>query len=691
MASHNSPYDAHDRPTSVADPNGNSTLYVYDGFGDAIEQTSPDSGVTVFYFDKDGNLTHKFNSAASVVGALVANYGYDALDRVLTTTYIGDPSENVAYTYDQSGHGFGIGRLTSLTDASGSLSRTYDERGNMLTEQRVNGSTPLTTTYAYDKASRVASIGYPSGALVTYNRDAAGRVNSMPFSASGSDANSVGTYTHLPFGPITATTFNNGVQLAQTFDLDYRITGITTSINNQNLTYGYDQANNVTSITDAVNPSNSQTMGYDVLNRLTGATNGAGGYGDLLWAYDANGNLLSSTAAGTTYNYTYKPQTNRLAGATWPGNSQTFSYTATGNISGITQNGSSIFTAGYNKANRLASVTGIPLAMNLTYDAFGKRITKANPGSSPIIYTFDLDRNLIEEDDNGTFIDHIYVDGTLVGDWQPSEGHLFFVQGDRFGTPQLATDHNGATDWQATYLPYGATYTLITSGPGGSVTLNVRLPGQYFDHEDNLHYNGFRDYIPNLGQYLQADPAGAVGGLNAYTYAEENPATYVDPEGLLYLYIWYAGGSGGRWGHVSITLDDNTHISWWPGQAGPGWGGMNWPIYSSPPLGVLDLATDNSLEGGPPNANIRIDGLDEAAIENWWNSFRSRNNWRSLNQNCATTAADALAAGGGDIYAVLGGGLPTRLVWAPSDVQEYATHINNGLDLSHTIGHPRPN
>jgi len=33
------------------------TTYIYDGFGDVIEQTSPDSGKTVYHYDADGNLT----------------------------------------------------------------------------------------------------------------------------------------------------------------------------------------------------------------------------------------------------------------------------------------------------------------------------------------------------------------------------------------------------------------------------------------------------------------------------------------------------------------------------------------------------------------------------------------------------------------------------------------------------------
>jgi hypothetical protein len=64
---------------------------------------------------------------------------------------------------------------------------------------------------------------------------------------------------------------------------------------------------------------------------------GTGGYGSLSWTYDANGNVINRVSGGTTYTHTYNPGTNQIAGATWTGNTETFSYTGNGNISGETQ------------------------------------------------------------------------------------------------------------------------------------------------------------------------------------------------------------------------------------------------------------------------------------------------------------------------------------------------------------------
>ena len=158
----------------MTDPNGGVTTYVYDGFGEVIQRVSPDSGTTVYRYDPDGNVTQRVDAAGAI-----ANYTYDALDRVVAITYPADTALNVAYTYDQSGYAFGVGRLTTLADAAGTLSRSYDERGNVLSETRVIAAVRRLTTYAYDAANRVASITYPSGWTAAYSRDAMGRVTAV--------------------------------------------------------------------------------------------------------------------------------------------------------------------------------------------------------------------------------------------------------------------------------------------------------------------------------------------------------------------------------------------------------------------------------------------------------------------------------------------------------------------------------
>ncbi len=73
--------------------------------------------------------------------------------------------------------------------------------------------------------------------------------------------------------------------------------------------------------------------------------------------------------------------------------------------------------------------------------------------------------------------------------------------------------------------------------PSGTFVYNLRFPGQYYDTETGLHYNYYRDYNPALGRYVQSDPIGLDGGINAYAYALSAPTMYTDEDGLSALKI----------------------------------------------------------------------------------------------------------------------------------------------------------
>ena len=67
-----------------------------------------------------------------------------------------------------------IGRRTSVCDAAGWETWSYDSRGHVIAERRDTNSVTKSTAYTYNFHGGVTSITYPSGRTVssTYNADA---------------------------------------------------------------------------------------------------------------------------------------------------------------------------------------------------------------------------------------------------------------------------------------------------------------------------------------------------------------------------------------------------------------------------------------------------------------------------------------------------------------------------------------
>ena len=525
-------YDAHDRTTGVTDANNNATTYVYDGFGDAIQLVSPDTGTTVYHYDGDANLTSQTDALN-----VTTTFAFDALDRV--THRSGTQWAYFGYDVNNWNPGSSIGRLSWVDDPTGYMYFAYDQFGNINRREHTaqNGTVINNIWVSHDPVNRVSAYSYPSGLYVAFNRDAAGQVGNVNTCWTQQSCGNVEwAYYAAFYGPLDYENFGNGFVVNKYVEGDYRplFLQMQTSGHTNNVMNGQvylDAANNVTGFSDTVNAYNNQTLGYDVINRLTSATFGTGGFGSLAWQYDKVGNLSSQTVNGSTTTYGYTSGSNRLASIT---NGGTINVTtdADGNITSIppaNQTGTAA-TFAYNSGNRLISVTNSPLAITSNlYDAFGERLSKQDSGSNTAnTYVYDLDGHLIEENDSGSVTDYLYNNDVLVGLWVPSTSKLYYVHTDWLGKPLFVTDSNQNIVWSTTYQPYGTTPQIYSS-----IVQNVRLPGQYSDTtETGFYYNMNRDYMPNLGRYLEADPIGLKGGINPYLYARANPLKFTDRWGL---------------------------------------------------------------------------------------------------------------------------------------------------------------
>jgi RHS repeat-associated protein len=109
--------------------------------------------------------------------------------------------------------------------------------------------------------------------------------------------------------------------------------------------------------------------------------------------------------------------------------------------------------------------------------------------------------------------------------------HYYHV--DHLGTSQRLTNAQGETTWRMVSEAFGKTFVDTTLAPTttGTTTNNLRFPGQYEDVETGTYYNYMRTYLPMVGRYGESDPVGLGGGVNTYSYVENNSLTQIDPTG----------------------------------------------------------------------------------------------------------------------------------------------------------------
>jgi RHS repeat-associated protein len=166
------------------------------------------------------------------------------------------------------------------------------------------------------------------------------------------------------------------------------------------------------------------------------------------------------------------------------------------------------------------------------YAHTGLRLQKYTWATGWRVFHYSADGKLLAETrDTGALVRaYVWDDDTPVAqiDRDPVTGQetLSYLHTDHLQTPRLATDGQRQVVWRWEGEAFGE------AAPSGSITVNLRFPGQYFDAETGLHYNWHRYYDPRVGRYITSDPIGLDGGLNTYSYVTNNPLRYTDPRGL---------------------------------------------------------------------------------------------------------------------------------------------------------------
>ncbi|WP_397572977.1 RHS repeat-associated core domain-containing protein [Silanimonas sp.] len=525
-------YDALDQLTTVTDPKGLITRYTNDGLGNLLKLESPDTGTTTYTVDAAGNRSSQTDARGITVG-----YTYDALNR-LTGISFPTAALNTSFVYDSAtgcpaGETFALGRLSSMTDASGSTRWCYDLLGRLTRKVQVTNGRTFTTAYAYDAQGRLSTQTLPSGAIVKFGYTS-GEVNTVAVRLAGSsvDLPLINGIERLPFGPVSKLTYGNGRTQTRAYDLDYAIDRITSSeASGWTQDYGVDAVGNITAI---LGTGANNRFRYDGLDRLTHADN-TSNVTQRAYPVDKTGNRTGkqTAAGGAITPYVYAATNHRLAS----NGTEARTYDAVGNPLTI---GTRTLT--YDDRSRLTVFVNGSTTRRYQYTGQGLRVRKwtSSNTSGNTYFVYNENAQLIGEYDNaGARVQEIVWLGNLpigVIAGTAAVPVLHYIESDNLGTPRVivdATRNVGIWRWNQTNDPFGeSTPNQNPDGDTTSFTFNLRFAGQYRDSESGWYYNVHRYYDPATGRYLESDPIGLGGGISTYSYVGAAPLTAVDPLGL---------------------------------------------------------------------------------------------------------------------------------------------------------------
>lgn len=218
--------------------------------------------------------------------------------------------------------------------------------------------------------------------------------------------------------------------------------------------------------------------------------------------YDNAGELTSDALSGTTTNFSYNADGERLAAK---------------------QGSATVAAASWNSAGQLTSYSDPAAAITgATYDGNGFRAT-ARTASGTQDFIWGSSTNLLMDNNNA----YIYASGTAPAEQvNLSTGAATYLNSDALGSVRGVVSSSGALTATTSYDAWGNPMT-----PGG---LTAETPFGYaggYTDATGLIYLLNRYYDPSTGAFLSVDPAVGQTG-EPYSYADDNPINASDPSGM---------------------------------------------------------------------------------------------------------------------------------------------------------------
>ena len=290
----------------------------------------------------------------------------------------------------------------------------------------------------------------------------------------------------------------------------------------QSFTYGNAPSGDITTETDVPSsPSSPATYTYDAQSRVTSQT--PGGNPAMNYGFDASGNL-TTMPGGVSGTYNNGAQ---LTSAVNSGTTTNYTYNADGQRLTAASGGTTLATGAWNGAGDLTAYNNAAAGANMsaaTYDGQDIRASDTVAGTSQT-FTWNTSGTMPQllMDSASAYI---YADGgTPAEQVNLTTGTVRYLVADALGSVRGIVSSSGALTGTTGYDAFGnplASGGLTASTPFG-------YAGGYTD-ATGLIYLLNRYYDPATGQFISVDAAIRSTG-QPYQYASGDPVNKADPTG----------------------------------------------------------------------------------------------------------------------------------------------------------------
>ncbi|NEY36927.1 Rhs family-like protein, partial [Streptomyces sp. PRKS01-65] len=557
-------YDKRGRQTAIVDPDGGRTELRYDNSDNVVAATDPDKRTLVTTYDAAGRPTSLREN--SETGPKRIEWVYDTVAKGLPTAQIrydnGLEYREEVTAYDDA---YRVKSTKTVIPAEETgLAGTYEYKysytptGNLDWAEvpGVGGLVTERVVFVYNSDDLPIAIGGAAPYLTDVQYSAFGEILRSDSGPAGKKV--YGTYLYDEFTRrLQSATFDRSVAPLRISETKY----------------AYDEAGNVTKITDTpgdaapdAGKTDTQCFVYDQLRQMTSAWSAktddcaAGpskdtvGGPDAYWQsfeFDAAGNRTKlvehdptgDTTKDVTRTYIYGKEgiggPNALAEVKSVGPQgerlNTFAYDKRGNTT-QRQHGGTTQTLEWDVEGELRKVTepvegGGTKTTSYLYGADGERLIRRGADGSRTLYLGDAELT-VSADNTKKTAERFYAHPDGMTTVRATGGVRQLLISDHHGTSHTVVNMTEATMGvtRRKSLPFGeARGQQPTTWPG-----QRGFVGGTVDKDTGLTRLGARDYDPATGRFISVDPMvdyGQPATMNPYAYSNNAPATFSDPTG----------------------------------------------------------------------------------------------------------------------------------------------------------------